>query len=180
MGTQPTIRLQYARMSCRLRDATLGPWSSCSKTCGTGTKQRVRAVARPSAHGGASCDVNQESTSCKDNNCPIHCVMNPWSSWSACTKTCGGGSQTHTRTVKIAPVNGGTQCPFTTETQACNSRPCMVDCQLSAWGSWSSCSASCGTGSHHRSRSVEVAAAHGGKGCDPLLQSIMQHAHVPD
>jgi hypothetical protein len=42
--------------------------------------------------------------------CPVDCVANPWQPWSACTATCGEGSSTRTRTVKIANANGGKAC----------------------------------------------------------------------
>merc|ERR1719247_2953982 len=83
--------------------------------------------------------------------------------WSACTKTCGGGSQKRTRT-NTAPRYGGTVCPHTAETQACNQSPCAVHCATSAFSSWSTCSTSCGTGSQSRSR-TQTEPTNGGVAC---------------
>ena len=46
--------------------------------------------------------------------------------WSECTKPCGTGTQTRTRTcTNPAPQYGGADCTGTAEeTQECNDRPC--------------------------------------------------------
>lgn len=50
-----------------------------------------------------------------------------WSVWSACSVTCGGGTQTRNRTcTNPAPANGGTTCTgLTTQTQSCNMNACI-------------------------------------------------------
>jgi len=50
--------------------------------------------------------------------------------------------------------------------QTCQAR----DCQVSEWGSWSECDATCGPGSQSRTRHVTSAAHHGGKSCPAVLQ----------
>ena len=46
--------------------------------------------------------------------------------WSECSATCGGGTQTRTRTcTNPAPAHGGLDCQGeSTETQDCNTLPC--------------------------------------------------------
>jgi len=56
------------------------------------------------------------------------CVPKPvnggWSAWSACSATCGGGTQTRTCT-NPAPANGGSNCSGSSS-QACNTQACEV------------------------------------------------------
>jgi len=65
-----------------------------------------------------------------------------WSSWSKCTKTCGGGVQTATRTVVVESAHGGRACPVLSNQQACNTQVCPN------WvtEAWSECSVKCGGG----------------------------------
>ena len=54
--------------------------------------------------------------------------MTLWSAWDTCTKTCAGGTQTHTRTcTNPPPAYGGKNCTdITTETQNCSTDPCPI------------------------------------------------------
>ncbi len=49
--------------------------------------------------------------------------------------------------------------------------PKPVDCKLSKWSAWSTCSEPCGGGTQMRTRKVVQNPEHGGKACDPLTQS---------
>ena len=87
------------------------------------------------------------------------CTVSGWSDWSACSLTCGGGTQTRTRTVTKQPTAGGQSCPSLTDTQSCNTQGCPVDCV----GSWVGCSVTCGTGVD--TYRVTRAAQNGGQAC---------------
>jgi len=51
-----------------------------------------------------------------------------WTAWTTCTKTCGNGTQTHTRNcTNPRPSGGGLTCVgFSRETQICNTDPCPI------------------------------------------------------
>ncbi|XP_065057280.1 coadhesin-like [Rhopilema esculentum] len=56
-----------------------------------------------------------------------------WSSWSECSKTCGGGTRLRNRACKEPePLNGGQDCTElgpSDETQLCNLNPCKKSCR---------------------------------------------------
>lgn len=55
---------------------------------------------------------------------PVDCKVSEWSDWGACSKECGGGTQSRTRTVTTPAANGGTPCPTLSDTQPCNTQDC--------------------------------------------------------
>ena len=99
------------------------------------------------------------------------CVVSNWSDWSSCSKTCGGGNKTRTRTVTTQPKNGGTVCPSLTENETCNTQPCSTDCVVSNWSDWSSCSKTCGGGERSRTRTVTTEPKDGGAECPELTEN---------
>ena len=67
------------------------------------------------------------------------------SAWSACSKSCGTGSQSQTINYKDTYL--GTSCPSTTSTQNCNTQGC---CSSVTYKDGTTCSASCGGGTYNR------------------------------
>ncbi|KAI8513894.1 hypothetical protein Bbelb_082180 [Branchiostoma belcheri] len=101
------------------------PWSACSVTCGVGTETRGRTCTNPApANGGADCDgLDQETQDCGTGVlCPVDGNWTDWSPWSACSVTCGVGTETRDRTcTNPAPANGGADCDgLDQETQDCD------------------------------------------------------------
>lgn len=66
----------------------------------------------------------------------------------------------------------------THETKACNTHKCPVNCVVSDWGTWGTCSQSCGSGEHDRQRSATTLPAHGGKLCPALMQTQHCNTHA--
>ncbi|KAM7370189.1 hypothetical protein PAMP_011460 [Pampus punctatissimus] len=92
-------------------------WSACSRTCDVGVRRRYRSGTNPPpAFGGQPCKgerVGIDTCSIE----PCFGVKEPWSSWSKCSVTCGGGYRTRTR----GPIRiHGTAQQFS----ACNLQPC--------------------------------------------------------
>ena len=74
---------------------TWGSWSSCSKTCrdGTpGTQKRTRSCDNPGA-GGCSGEDTQTRDCEEQEKCSTDEAWGDWSSYSTCSKTCGGGEK---------------------------------------------------------------------------------------
>jgi hypothetical protein len=92
----------------------------------------------------------------------VHCATGAFAPWSVCTKSCGGGAQSRSRTVTKVAQHGGYVCPYLKETRNCNTGPCSIDGTVGSWASWSPCTKSCGSGSTKRSRPF-VAPLFGGK-----------------
>eukprot|EP01127_Copromyxa_protea_P011653 TRINITY_DN294_c0_g1_i1.p1 TRINITY_DN294_c0_g1~~TRINITY_DN294_c0_g1_i1.p1 ORF type:complete len:1674 (-),score=432.23 TRINITY_DN294_c0_g1_i1:61-4824(-) len=141
-------------------------WSACTASCGGGTQSSTRGQTA-ATNGGAACSgASSRSQSCNTNGCPVNCAWSAWSAWSTCSKTCGTGSQTKTRTVATAAANGGSACSgATSQTQSCNTQACPVNCVWGAWSAWSTCTATCGSGTTTSTRVITTQAANGGTAC---------------
>ncbi|XP_071117871.1 A disintegrin and metalloproteinase with thrombospondin motifs adt-1-like isoform X2 [Haliotis cracherodii] len=127
-------------------------WSTCTLTCGGGQQWRSRNCIGP-FDGGKECPGPRNVTqACSTDHCPIDGVYGEWSSWGACSDTCGGGTQDRTRSC-TAPKFGGVDCQGpAVDTMACNTNHCPVDGVWLDWSKWGECSATCGGGSMKRVR----------------------------
>ena len=110
-------------------DCKLGQWedwSNCSKSCGGGNRSRSRAVEIQEANGGNPCVENtSQNETCNSHKCPIDCQWGPYGEWMECTKSCGGGEKTRSRSKETSAENGGKDCPGNeTDTTSCNEHSC--------------------------------------------------------
>ncbi|CAC5374593.1 Coadhesin,Thrombospondin-1,Adhesion G protein-coupled receptor B1,Mucin-like protein,Hemicentin-1,Thrombospondin-2 [Mytilus coruscus] len=163
-----------------------GPWGVCSKTCGGGLQSRTRTCTNPSpAYGGNECqESNQETQSCQEQHCPVDGGLTDFGPWGVCSKTCGGGLQSRTRTcTNPSPAYGGNECQESNqETQSCQEQHCPVDGGLTDFGPWGVCSKTCGGGLQSRTRTcTNPSPAYGGNECQESNQETQscQEQHCP-
>jgi len=118
-------------------DGGYSDWSAskCSVTCGGGQQTLTRTCTNPPpSNGGKDCSGLGPATKtqeCNTQECPIDGGYSDWSA-SECSVTCGGGTQTLTRTcTNPPPSNGGKDCSGlgpATKTQECNTQECPPPC----------------------------------------------------
>lgn len=80
----------------------------------------------------------KQTAACNTQQCEMKqdCVLSYWSSWTACSVTCGGGQKYRTREVESSASGGGEGCKANLkEVESCNVDPCVesIDC---VWGEW--------------------------------------------
>ncbi|KAJ8316655.1 hypothetical protein KUTeg_005793, partial [Tegillarca granosa] len=135
------MEMEFAEEDCATPPPIDGGWSnwgsysSCSQTCKpygttqTGTKSRTRLCNNPTPkYDGKQCaGSGTESVSCSSSTtCPIDGGWTSWGSWGTCSKSCGGGSQSRSRScTNPAPQYGGANCAgSSSSSQACNTHNC--------------------------------------------------------
>ena len=110
------------------------PHSSCSKTCGRGYKERTRQCNNPTPlHGGAECSgPPNQIESCNPQACPVDGGWGSWSSYSTCSRTCGGGTKSKYRNCNNPkPAHGGARCRgSSSQSKSCNTQECGPRCRL--------------------------------------------------
>ena len=68
-------------------------------------------------------DVSYEQNLLDTHPCP--CVWGQWTSWSACSQTCGGGTINRSRNITQPAKNAGDSCAgSSTQQMSCNPDPC--------------------------------------------------------
>jgi uncharacterized protein YegL len=170
------IRNEFAEKKLKAKriditDCEVGKWvtGECSKPCDDdlvgGTQNLTREVIVARTSFGAKCPSLKMTKSCNQIKCPIDCQLGEWDGFSTCTKECGGGVQQRTRKQLVKPRNGGISCRPLMESRPCNTDPCDVNCMLSPWTPFSSCSQSCDGGRLTRQRNV-ITAPKGQGTCD--------------
>ena len=138
-----------------------GEWGPCSKTCDEGISIRSRTCidfysGRESEH---CTEILSESRTCNERSCSVDGAWAPWSTWSACSKSCGIGSKRRTRSCNSpSPKFGGKPCDggfVEVQNIICIGSPCVRNSEWTKWSDFSSCSVSCGKGIRKRQRTCK-------------------------
>jgi len=136
---------------------------------------RTRTKLVEASNGGADCvGDTHESQPCGNQCCPIDCKWDSWGNYSACSVSCGNGTMMRSRMKEMTSSCGGLECNGSNEEISyCNEQCCAVDCEITAWSSWSPCTETCGlTGVSFREREVIKEAECGGLCPDKLNEEI--------
>ncbi|XP_078346362.1 uncharacterized protein LOC144631716 isoform X2 [Oculina patagonica] len=154
-----------------------GDWTKCSVSCGTGQRSRSRTCTNPPpSSGGKDCSglgPASETGECNNGGCPVDGGYSDWGSYSTCSRSCGGGTQSKKRTcTNPPPSNGGADCSGMgpdTFSRECNTQDCPVDGGYSDWGSYDQCSKTCGGGMQTKRRTcTNPPPSNGGQDCGGL------------
>ncbi|KAF6724128.1 Papilin [Oryzias melastigma] len=171
----PGVEYEYYLPNGRSREGyywSFGSWSACSKECGSGYQSRLvfctidnesypdylcASLPRPQSNRTCNPQPCPQTRSCGDPQSvpePL-CSAGRLETGTACSVTCGGGSQTRSvqcvshdgagpRVVEDALCAAYTEAPPSLQT--CN----MQKCAEYRVTSWSACSVSCGSGEQTR------------------------------
>ncbi|KAJ7352814.1 hypothetical protein OS493_033624 [Desmophyllum pertusum] len=148
-------------------------WSTCSKTCKEGKQSRTRECNSPAAQfGGKKCEGNSKETdTCNENvPCPVDGMWGSWTTWTACSKTCGYGIRERKRVCdNPKPAYNGASCVgIGYQKRRCHAYyPCPINGNWTSWGAWTRCTKTCGLSYRKRSRScTNPPPQYNGSGCD--------------
>ncbi|KAM8881275.1 SCO-spondin isoform 1-T4 [Synchiropus picturatus] len=98
------------------------------------------------------CDLQIDCADGSDEKDCVDCIMSPWTSWSACSVSCGLGSLFRQRDILREALPGGKCGGAQFDSRACFPRACPVDGNWSEWTEWSQCDTLCGGGVRKRIR----------------------------
>ncbi len=120
-------------------------------------KKRYRKCDNPApSMGGKFClGPDTEEKECPPIEfCAVHGNWSQWSEWKTCSKPCGIGITSRSRTCSNPPPrNGGKHCDgMTMDVRYCNLQPCPINGGWGRFYNWSPCSKSCGKGISNRKR----------------------------
>lgn len=100
-------------------------WSTCTRKCGGGTKNRSVKVTQLPSEGGEACPRDQ-IMACNEQACDnVDCAISGWDAWTPCTHDCGGGLQYSNPIVDSPAKDYGAACPAP-KARKCNTQSCFT------------------------------------------------------
>jgi len=117
------------------------------------------------------CPALTQPGNCNTHLCPVDCIYSAYTAFGSCSLSCGSGTKTRTRSVASLEQYGGKKCTVFKNTDFCNTQKCPIDCKVTEWNDWETCSVSCALGSQKRSRTIASREKYGGKTCPTLSDS---------
>ncbi|XP_045163580.2 coadhesin-like [Mercenaria mercenaria] len=162
-------------------------WSTCDVTCENGTQTRTRTCTNPPpANGGLNCSGSAtDMKACHKQLCPVHGGWTKWSDWETCSVSCDTGIQKrHRNCTNPYPSRFGDHCfGDPVDDRLCMPGPC-ANGGWSQWGTWNSCSVSCGGGVRSQTRTCKYPSPSlNGKYCDGKnmqIASCNNNSCIPD
>ncbi|CAK1554638.1 unnamed protein product [Leptosia nina] len=111
-----------------------GQWTDCSEHCGIGIRHRKRqCVEKHTSHSLFAWRTNcrgqhDQLEVCSSKNCNLDGGWSGWGPWGACSKTCGAGKRSRSRScTRPIPFGEGANCfGPRTEIGTCHRKPCDV------------------------------------------------------
>ena len=119
-----------------------------------GTETRTREILVNEINNGTPCGKVTET-----RNHDVDCVQSAWSTWGACSRSCGGGTKTRTRSTLQEKKNGGQSCEPSSDITSCNIDNCPINCE----GDWHW--VGCASSNRLKQYKVTRNSAHKGKSC---------------
>nr|ATU82948.1 secreted Spondin-like protein [Pristhesancus plagipennis] len=149
-----------AALSSRCEVGPWSEWSTCSVTCGQGSRIRKREILRQKISNSAALDDScsdiktTETISCSDLP---NCQLTPDQARDDTTTVglFGDIKPGSLRADELSHISGP-------------DGP-VVDCKVSHWSQWSPCSVSCGRGVKQKNRRIIINSRNGGKSCPKKL-----------
>ena len=110
----------------------------------------------------AGCQGEDKVTEdCNSDSCPS---LTPWSEWSECSSSCGGGTRSKKRQCVYPRDAANNDCLEQLEmSESCNDQVCPA---YTEWTEWTECTKTCGGGVRKKVRECTLPSTRGVSGCE--------------